>query len=192
MWSFKDVTDTGKGDEEILSFEAFVATRQVALLRFAMVLTGNARLAEDVVADVLSRAYERWDQLATMNSPYGYVRRMVVNEYLTWRRRLRRTFPVATLEELTEAAPDHAEAHSTRADLHARLSGLPPRQRACVVLRYYEDLADAEIAEALGCSVGTVRSNISRALAALRIDFVATDPAEPTTIRLSPAVPKES
>lgn len=152
-------------------FAGFVAARHAGLLRFAMVLTGDPRLAEDVVADVLARAWERWDQLAVMESAHGYVRRMVVNDYLSWRRRLRRTFPLGSLEEYAEPAPDHADANVDRAELHALLAGLSARQRACLVLRYYEGLADSEIAELLGCAIGTVRSNISRALAALRIDL---------------------
>ncbi len=164
-------------------FTDFVADRQAGLLRFAMVLTGDARLAEDIVADVLARAFERWDRIGVMDKAYGYVRRMVVNDYLSWRRRLRRTFPVAALEDLARSEPDHADAHLDRAAMHARLAGLPVRQRTCLVLRYYEDLTDLEISDVLGCAVGTVRSNISRALAALRID--ATAP-------LSQALPKET
>lgn len=79
---FKDVADSG--------FAAFVADREAALLRFAMVLTGDPVLSQDIVADVLSRAYERWARIALTEQPYAYVRRMVVNDYLSSRRRLRR------------------------------------------------------------------------------------------------------
>jgi RNA polymerase sigma factor (sigma-70 family) len=127
---------------------------------------------------VLGRVYEQWDRIGAMQHSHGYVRRMVVNEYLSWRRRLRRTFPVAALDDLTEHEPDHADAHSDRADVAARLARLPARQRACLVLRYYDGQSDAEIAQTLGCAVGTVRSSISRALAALRID-AATPLASP-------------
>jgi RNA polymerase sigma-70 factor (sigma-E family) len=168
-----------------LDFTAFVADRHAGLLRFAMVLTGDARLAEEIVADVLDRAYEQWDRIGVMDKTHGYVRRMVVNDYLSWRRRLRRTFPVAALDELAGIEPDHADAHTNRTDMHARLAALPARQRACLVLRYYEDLTDAEIADLLGCAIGTVRSNISRALAALRIDLAAVLPR-------TRAVPKET
>lgn len=138
-----------------------------------MVLSGDSRLAEDVVADVMARAWERWDQIAVMDNAHGYVRRMVVNEYLSWRRRLRRTFPHGALEDFATPEPDHADARADRAEMHAYLAGLSPRQRACLVLRYYEGLTDLEIANLLGCAIGTVRSNISRALAALRIDLAA-------------------
>ncbi len=157
-------------------FAAFVAERQAGLLRFAMVLTGDSRLSEEIVADVLARSFERWDQIAVMDKPHGYVRRMVVNEYLSWRRRLRRTFPLGALDELVEPEPDHADARTERAQMHAYLAGLPVRQRACLVLRYYEGLSDQEIADLLSCAIGTVRSNISRALAALRIDLAVAPP----------------
>lgn len=151
------------------SFTDFVATRHAGLLKFAMVLCGDARLAEDVVADVLGRAYEQWSRIGAMEHPHGYVRRMVVNEYLSWRRRLHRTFPVAEPDDSGETEPDHAERHSDRADVAERLARLPVRQRACLVLRFYEGHTDDEIADLLGCAAGTVRSNISRALATLRI-----------------------
>lgn len=167
MWSFRSVTENRQ------DFTAFVADRHAGLLRFAMVLTGDPRLAEDIVADVLARAWERWDQIAVMDRAHGYVRRMVVNDYLSWRRRLRRTFPLSTLEEFVEPEPDHADARADRAELHEHLAGLSTRQRACLVLRYYEGLTDMEVADLLGCAIGTVRSNISRALAALRIDLAA-------------------
>jgi RNA polymerase sigma-70 factor (sigma-E family) len=172
-------------DSTDADFGAFVARRQASLLRFAMVLTGNGRLAEDIVADVLARAYERWDRIGPMAAPQAYVRRMVVNDYLSWRRRLRRTVPVAEIED--RPGPDRADGHDERADLHDRLARLPARQRACVVLRFYEDLPDEEIADVLGCAVGTVRSSVSRALARLRVDLVdrAGHP-------MSTALPKES
>jgi RNA polymerase sigma-70 factor (sigma-E family) len=165
------------------SFTAFVAQRQTGLLRFAMVLCGDSRLAEDVVADVLGRTYELWPRIGQMENPHGYVRRMIVNDYLSWRRRRRRTFPVAELGDLAGAEPDHADAHAARDEVVARLARLPSRQRACLVLRYYDGLTDAEIADVLCCAVVTVRSNVSRALAALRIDAVAP---------LSAAIPQET
>ena len=150
-------------------FTAFVAEKQQALLRLAMVLCGNARLAEDVVADVLGRAYEKWARISELDQPYAYVRRMVVNEYLSWRRRAGRAFPLAQLDDLVDAEPDHAAAHAERRALIDQLAGLPRQQRAALVLRYYEGLSDAEIADVLGCGESTVRSNASRALATLRI-----------------------
>ena len=152
-------------------FAAFVAERQRPLLRLAMVLSGDARLAEDVVADVLARAYERWPRVAAMEQPYAYVRRMVVNEYLSWWRRARRATTVAELESFIAPVPDHAQAHADRDALARRLTRLPKRQRATLVLRYYEGLSDTEIAAVLGCAESTVRSNAARALAVLRIQL---------------------
>jgi RNA polymerase sigma-70 factor (sigma-E family) len=157
----KDVTEP--------DFTAFVADRQQALLRLAMILCGDARQAEDIVADVLARAYEKWTRVSGLDQPYAYVRRMVVNEFLSWRRRAGRAFPVARLDDLVDAEPDHALAHADRDALIDQLATLPRQQRATLVLRYYEGLSDAEIAGVLGCGESTVRSNASRALASLRI-----------------------
>ena len=101
--------------------------------------------------------------------PHAYVRRMVVNEHLSWRRRHRRLVAHAQLDDLLPSVPDHAAQHAERLDLLERVGRLPARQRAAVVLRYYEELDDAEIASVLGCSTSTVRSNIARALATLRV-----------------------
>ena len=160
-------------------FATFVAERQHALLRLAMVLSGDSRLAEDVVADVLGRLYERWTTVRTLERPYAYVRRMVVNEYLSWRRRARRTSLLADLDDLSPAVADHSDAFAERDALLGRLAALPKRQRATLVLRYYEGLPDAEIASALGCTESTVRSNAARALAALRIDLAPLSTALP-------------
>lgn len=155
------------------AFAAFVAERQHSLLRLAMVLSGDARQAEDVVAEVLARAYEKWAHIAAVEQPYAYVRRMVVNEYLSLRRRAR-VLPYARLDDLVEAEPDHAGVHAERDALIDQLASLPRQQRATIVLRYYEGLSDAEIAGVLGCAESTVRSNAARALATLRIGLVST------------------
>jgi DNA-directed RNA polymerase specialized sigma24 family protein len=104
--ALKDVTEP--------DFAAFVATKQRALLRLAMVLCGDARQAEDIVADVLARAYEKWTRVSGLEQPYAYVRRMVVNEFLSWRRRVGRAFPVARLDDLVDSVPDHASCSSPR------------------------------------------------------------------------------
>jgi DNA-directed RNA polymerase specialized sigma24 family protein len=125
-----------------MTFEEFVTARLPAVLRFAGVLTGDRGLAEDVVQDVLIRASSRWQAIAQLDRPEAYVRKMVVNEILSWRRRSWRLVPK-----------------------------LPRRQRAVLVLRYYEGLSDLDIAAVLGCRPGTVRGYASRALAALRIEM---------------------
>ena len=178
MSAFRSVSDLPGED-----FTAFVVARHAALLRFAAVLTADPRLAEEIVGDVLARAYERWGRIGGMDAPLAYVRRMVTNEYLSWRRRLRRSFPLAALDELADLEPDHADGYGERAEMHARLARLPTRQRACLVLRYYEDVSDEGIADILGCAVGTVRSNVSRALASLRIELTEPSPHVVTATR---------
>ncbi len=94
---------------------------------------------------------------------------MIVNEHLSWHRKWGRVTPTADLEDLLPNSPDHAESQANTAAILALVRQLPPRQRATIVLRYYEDLEDQEIAELLSCGVSTVRSNIARALASMRV-----------------------
>ena len=156
-----------------MEFDEYVARQRPGLMRFATVLTCQTWLAEDLVSDVLCRAYERWDRISLMAEPHAYVRRMVVNEYLSWRRRLLRSSARADMEETAAPLSDGADERAERDAMIRRLADLPKRQRAAVVLRYYAGLPDAEIAAELGCRVTTVRSQISRALAALRVDLTA-------------------
>jgi RNA polymerase sigma-70 factor (sigma-E family) len=161
------------------SFDEFVADRLDGLLRYATVLTDDPHLAQDIVQDVLLRAQQRWANIA---SPPTYVRRMVTNEYLSWRRRaVRRMVPSShdVLDALGPPEDDHATAYDERDAMLAQLSRLPRKQRAAVVLRYYEGYSDAEIAAVLRCGASTVRSQISRALATLR--ETAPRPAAVTT-----------
>lgn len=155
------------------SFDAFVAERLDRLLRFATALTCDPHLAQDVVQDVLLRVQHRWARIRELDAPDPYVRRMIINEYLSWRRR-RAARTVAsthsTLDALATPTADPATDYVERDAMRARIALLPRKQRAAILLRYYEDCTDSEIAEALGCSSGTVRSHISRALATLRAD----------------------
>lgn len=166
--------------EGTVRFETYVAERRQNLFRFAVVLCGNPVLAEDILTDVLGRAYEQWDRVSAADNVHAYVRRMLVNEYVGWWRRRARTMPVAEIGEPAETAPDHAEQHAERAAVVAELAKLPRRQRAVLVLRFYEGLPDDEIAQILGCRPSTVRSNASRALATLRIGMteLTTTPVE--------------
>jgi len=152
-----------------MEFEQYVRQRRVALFRFAVVLTGDPVLADEVLSDVLGVAYEKWALVSAAGNMHAYVRRMVVNEYIGWRRRRARTSVVADLSELLSPIPSTDSASDERAALVDELRGLPPKQRAAIVLRYYEGLPDAEIAAALGCGENAVRSNISRGLARLRV-----------------------
>ena len=153
-----------------MEFEDYVARQRPALMRFATILTGRTWLADDLVSDVLGRAFERWDRIGPMTEPNAYVRRMIVNDYLSWHRRLARTIPRAEVE-VDEHVRDDAAEHAERDAMIERLARLPRRQRAAIVLRYYLGLPDADIAAHLGCRETTVRSQISRALTALRLDL---------------------
>ncbi len=160
-----------------IDFDHFVADRQRALLRFAAVLTGDPHLAEDLVAAVLGRAWQRWGRISVMEQPNAYVRRMIVNEFTSWHRRLRRAKPLTEQDDYPAQSSDHAFEHAERAELNAHLSTLPRKQQAMLALRFHEGLSTGEIAAVLGCGESTVRSNITRALTTLRIRIDAT-PAE--------------
>jgi RNA polymerase sigma-70 factor (sigma-E family) len=170
-----------------MTFEEFAATRLPALLNFAAVLAGDRATAEDLAQDVMIRAYSRWDRIGGLDQPEFYVRKMILNEFLSWRRRSWRLVPAGDARAgRGSTAPDHAHEYSERDALLGELGKLPRRQRAVLVLRYYEDRRDAEIAELLGCAQGTVRGYASRALAALRVEL---DPKPP---RMAAHVKEES
>jgi len=161
--------DRGQVDEGgRAGFAEFVAARGQALQRTAFLLTGDWALAEDLVQTALARAYPRWGQIRR-DDPEAYVRRVIVNTWSSWwRRRWRGEVPTETLPE--HAATDEYAGSDRRGALRAALDRLPRRQRAIVVLRYHEDMSEAQVAHALGISVGTVKSQASRALAKLRDD----------------------
>lgn len=150
-----------------MHFEDYVAARGQALLRFAYVLTGDAHVAEDLVQSSLADAYRHWRKVSRAEHPDAYVRRVVVNTHLGWRRR-RSWFERPTGENLDQLVADHADAVAARDTSRRLLDDLPPRARTVLVLRYYADLDDAAIAELLGLSPSSVRATASRALAALR------------------------
>ena len=149
-----------------MSFEEYVAARLPAMLRYAVLLTGDRHLAEDLVQDVLIRAQGRWRRIVAGGPPDRYVQRMITNAYLSWRRRWT-TRQVVLVDPPERSAPQEDPAE--REALWARLAELPRQQRAVLVLRYYEGLSVGEIADVLGCSAGTVRGYASRALATLRV-----------------------
>ncbi|GAB3945087.1 SigE family RNA polymerase sigma factor [Micromonospora vulcania] len=149
-------------------FDDFVVTRSPRLLRTAFLLTGEWALAEDLLQTALARAWEAWRRID--GDPEPYVRRIIVNAYASsWRRRWRGELPTADLPETAVEADPNAGVDD-RDRLWRALGRLPRRQRAVLVLRYFEDLSEFEISETLGCSVGTVKSQASRALAKLRLD----------------------
>jgi RNA polymerase sigma-70 factor (sigma-E family) len=164
----------GSEVREVREFEELVVSRGAALLRFALMLCGDAQLAEDLVQTVLARAYRRWSSIERTAQPEAYLKKMLVNEHLSWRRRLSsRELPTSLTTEV--ALLDCSAAQASRDAAWALLARLPRRQRAVLVLRYYEDLSDEQIADVLGCGISTVRSNASRALATLRTTVTGLD-----------------
>jgi RNA polymerase sigma-70 factor (sigma-E family) len=163
-----------------MTFEEWFGAQLPRLVRFTTMLCGGPDPAEEVLQDVALKAHRRWDTLRDLDHPEACLRRMVVNEHLSWRRKWARLIPQAELREPDRSAPDFADQHADRAELVAELNKLPRRQKAVVVVRYYEELPDAEIATMLGCSPSTVRSHMSRALAAMRIELTDRGAAAPT------------
>jgi len=149
------------------SFREFVAAGSPALLRVAYLLVGDLGQAEDLLQSALVKTYLAWGRIRDREAVHAYVRRVLVTTATSWRRR-RSSWeePVAALPE--PATPDFAVRQAESATVRAALMTLPPKQRAVVVLRFYEDLPEAEVAEALGVSRGTVSRYTARALAALR------------------------
>lgn len=148
-------------------FDAFVAARSSLLLRTAYLLTQDSHLAEDLLQTALTKAWFAWGRIE--GEPEPYVRKIMVNTFASmWRRKWNGERP--TDEPPDSADSGHADSTATSHDVMAAVANLPKRQRAVIVLRYVEDLTEAETARVLECSVGTVKSQTSKALAKLRID----------------------
>jgi RNA polymerase sigma-70 factor (sigma-E family) len=157
-------------------FEEFVTVRGPRLLRVAWLLTGDAHLAEDLLQTVLAKVWPRWERIAG-DSPEAYVRKAMVNTFASWwQRRWRGEVPYEVLPDV--AAADVFDAVDLEHSLAAAIRLLPPRQRAVVVLRYFEDLSVEETAEVLGCRSGTVKSQAAKALATLRGRLTVPSPVE--------------
>jgi RNA polymerase sigma-70 factor (sigma-E family) len=173
-------------------FGQFMAGRWPGLVRLAYGLTGDRWLAEDIAQTALATAYAAWWRVSRADDPDAYVRRILIN---TSNRRFRRRRVTENTREPAELpdgrADDPADMVGDRAALVAAVRELPPRQRAIVVLRYWEDLSDAQVAAVLGCSAGTVRSQASRAIAKLRVSAALADgddsAGQPTAAQSSPA-----
>jgi RNA polymerase sigma-70 factor (sigma-E family) len=150
-----------------VSFRRFVAARWSALQRYAYLLTGDQQTAEDVVQVALEKCWRRWRQIRS-DSPEAYVRAAVANTAAS--RRRRRPVQESPLDDVhpPTAPGDHAETHALRSGLWPALAGLPPRRRAVVVLRVWEDRSVAETAQILGISSGAVKSQLSKAMTQLR------------------------
>ena len=150
-----------------MTFEEFLATRLAVLTRYSAALAGDPDTGADVLQDVLLKAQPRWSRIAAREAPEAYVRRMIINELTSTRRRI-----TARLRRERAQPPvpvdDCSERLAEREALVRLIQALPTRQRIVIVLRYLEDMADSDIATLLGCSLVTVRSQASRALATLR------------------------
>jgi len=171
------------GDLRDADFQDFVRTRYGDLLRTAYLLTGSVHAAEDLVQGALVRAMRGW---ARIDEPLAYLRRAMVNQSVNrWRRITSREVLTSVLPEAWGGArttPDTGDAVAQRDELRRALLTLPPRMRAVLVLRYWEDLSEAETAGILGCSAGTVKAQASRGLARLR------GVLEPARIELAPVL----
>jgi RNA polymerase sigma-70 factor (sigma-E family) len=172
MWQQRDVA----------AFSDLVATRSVALLRTAYLVVGDHQLAQDLVQESLVKTYVAWPRLRDVTKAEAYARRTIVTTAISWRRR--RSFherPVLAIPE--QAQPDRTDTFATQDLLWAQVCALPPRQRAALVLRFYEDLSESDTAQLMGCAVGTVKSQVSAGLDRLRqrmgpelVSFLADDP----------------
>ena len=159
-------------DEIDIEFRQFVSGRSASLLRTAFLLVGDWAHAEDVLQASLTKTYLAWRRLGQLEAVEAYARRVIVNTATSWwRRRWHGERPTAVLPERVQ--PDLADQRAEREALWRHVRSLPVRQRAVLVLRFYEDLTEAETARVLGVSVGTVKSQCARALGVLRARLAA-------------------
>jgi RNA polymerase sigma-70 factor (sigma-E family) len=159
-------------EADAVTFEELAGSTWPSLYRYGYLLTGSHADAEDLAQQTLLQAYRSWSRVMASDSPPAYLRRMLTNAYLSQRRPKKRR-----LELLTDSPPEpehlSAGGPEDRMTLWPHVTSLPPRQRAVVVLRYYEDLSEQEIADTLGCSRGNVKSTAHHALKALRAALVS-------------------
>jgi RNA polymerase sigma-70 factor (sigma-E family) len=171
-----DSMERSSSSTKDVEFAAYMSARQSSLLRTAYLLTGDRHAAEDLVQTAFAKLYLSWDKVQKRELLDGYVRRIMVNENNSlWRRAWKRK------EVATDEVPDYVGVHDRHDDgqksaLWEFVQTLPKKQRAVIVLRFYEDLSEAETAQILGISVGTVKSQASRALASMR-ERVHTQPS---------------
>jgi RNA polymerase sigma-70 factor (sigma-E family) len=160
---------SGAGDVAPVTFDSYVRRQSAALLRLAYLLTGDHHRANDLVQTTLTKVLPRWENTVARGDPHAYVRTVMVHTAIGWRRRK------WVAERPTNEVPDWpgerdpVAAVDHRQRLRRALLRLPPRQRAAVVLRHYEDMSEAQTASALGCSVGTVKSQTAKGLDRLRL-----------------------
>jgi len=165
-------------------FEQFAVRELPSLLRYATMLTGDTELARDLVQDAMLKAHSHWDRVSAADHPNLYIKAILTKTHVSWRRRWSVRHILTGYDNVVSGTdvPDHANALADRSALWDRMADLPRQQRAVLVLRYYEQLTDAEIAGVLNCSAGTVRAYASRALATLRLQPADDlEPAEETS-----------
>lgn len=168
-----------RSDED--RFTAFVTANSATLFRTAYLMTGDYQRAEDLLQTTLVRVYQRWSRVEEMDRPVAYARKVLVNQSTSWwRRRSSHERPVLVRDDRSwDGRLDHVPEHDR---VWAAVLSLPPRQRAVTVLRYYEDLSEAEIAAALDMAPGTVKSHAHAAARRLAVLL-----AEPAAIPSGPA-----
>ncbi len=170
-------------------FEALLRDHGTSLLRLAYLLTGDRGHGEDLLQDVLERAFRGWSRIERTDEPVFYVRRSLVNAATSrWRRLRARVREVPILSDTERNSVDDMATYDLRDALVRVLNTLPARQRAVLVLRYWHDLSEAEIAETLSCSIGAVKSSASRGLAQLRKVSPALD-LTPASVSSNPMTP---
>jgi RNA polymerase sigma-70 factor (sigma-E family) len=177
------VDDHGKSrpDDDEAAFCDYVHARETALLRIAVMLTGNRADAEDLLQAALAKTYLAWGKIHDRAAMDSYVRRAMVNTQISWwRRRRLEEFPTDELPD--QAIADHAGESDMAEMVRGALDRLPERMRAAVMLRYFEDMTEPEIATALGVSLGTVKSTVSRAVAKLRDDALLREDGDALTV----------
>jgi RNA polymerase sigma-70 factor (sigma-E family) len=156
-----------RSSREATAFTEFISARSASLFRTAYLIVGDHQLAQDLLQESLIKTYMAWPRLRDPSKAEAYTRKTIVTTAISWRRR--RSFHERPMEVLPDmAVPDPGEAVTTRAWMVTQLRSLPPRQRAAIVLRHYEDLSEAQTAEVMGCSVGAVKSHVSTGLGRLR------------------------
>ena len=162
-------------DEE---FHAFVVARSASLIRTAYLLTGDQGHAEDLLQTALLKTYRHWPRLHAPSNAEAFVRRVMVTSYASWWRR-RRPDERSVAELPDRAGNESVGTDGVRDEIWRALATLPPRMRAVLVLRYWEDLSEAETARILNCARGTVKSQASRGLERLRTELVGRAASAP-------------
>jgi len=162
------------------SYVEFISARWSSLYRTAYLLSDGIVGADDLLQSALLKAYVKWNRIAKMAAPEAYVRTILVNTLISEKRR-RSSSEYPTGDVLAASDSGHDDAIVDRSSLLEQVRKLPERQRAVVVLRYYEDMSERQISEALGCSVGTVKSQAFHALRSLRRELDAYDQPQPSS-----------